>query len=250
MGGQTDQGKVSTVTQIEGIPHFVYTAFGKSGEALYIGSSAQPRIRIAQHKATKEWWFEVDRVSVESFPSRGAALAEEKGRIAERQPKYNITYHSTNRAVHRSGSHAKRSGQLQWLSEAGAANLTTYDVSVKRDERWWMVQIPELDGLTQARRLGEVGLMAREWIAASTGASVDDVAVHIVSIEVPGVGDVAALARGVVAARNAAAHANEAAQRDAVAYVRALNDAGVPVRDTATLLEVAPQRISQLAKAI
>jgi uncharacterized protein YggE len=73
--------------------------------------------------------------------------------------------------------------------------------------------------------------------------------VHIISIDVPGLGDIAARAAAIEAARNAAAHAAEAVQHDAAEYARALAKAGVPVRDTADLLHVSPQRVSQLAKA-
>ena len=34
--------------------------------------------------------------------------------------------------------------------------MTNYQVDVTRDGKWWMVSIPQLDGLTQARRVGEV----------------------------------------------------------------------------------------------
>ena len=46
--------------------------------------------------------------------------------------------------------------------------MKTYEVTVSRDERWWMVAVPELGGVTQARRLDEVERMAREYIAVST----------------------------------------------------------------------------------
>ncbi len=40
-----------------------------------------------------------------------------------------------------------------------------YDVNVTRDGRWWMVEVPAIDGLTQARRISEVEEMARSLIA-------------------------------------------------------------------------------------
>jgi hypothetical protein len=43
-----------------------------------------------------------------------------------------------------------------------------------------MVQIPELDGLTQARWPGEVKSMARSYIAVSTGQPINIIAVRIV----------------------------------------------------------------------
>jgi hypothetical protein len=42
----------------------------------------------------------------------------------------------------------------------------TYRLVVEREPGWWIVQIPELDLTTQARRLGDVEKNAREAIAA------------------------------------------------------------------------------------
>ena len=38
------------------------------------------------------------------------------------------------------------------------------DVEVYRDRRWWMVKIPEINGLTQARWRCEVKSMVRSYI--------------------------------------------------------------------------------------
>jgi hypothetical protein len=35
-----------------------------------------------------------------------------------------------------------------------------FDIEVTRDGRWWMIYVPVIDGLTQARHPGEVELMA------------------------------------------------------------------------------------------
>jgi hypothetical protein len=53
-----------------------------------------------------------------------------------------------------------------------------YEIEVYR--RWWMIRIPELDGLTQARWPGEVKSMARSYIAVSTGQSINNIAVRVV----------------------------------------------------------------------
>lgn len=127
--------------------------------------------------------------------------------------------------------------------------MREYKVEVTRDGRWWMIHVPEIDQLTQARRIGEIVPMAESLIAVSTDQQLTDITVHITSIDVPGLGDIAARAAAIEAARNAAAHAAEAVQHDAAEYARALAKAGVPVRDTADLLHVSPQRVSQLAKA-
>lgn len=122
-----------------------------------------------------------------------------------------------------------------------------YKVEVTRDGRWWMIYVPEIDQLTQARRIAEIVPMAQSLIAVSTDKPLTDIQVHITSIEVPGLGDIAARAHQIEAARNAAARAAEAVQHDAADYAKSLAKAGVPVRDTAELLHLTPQRISQLA---
>lgn len=53
-----------------------------------------------------------------------------------------------------------------------------FDITVTREGNWWMVAIPELDGLTQARTEDEAPLMAREYIAVTLGVPVDQVEVR------------------------------------------------------------------------
>ena len=55
----------------------------------------------------------------------------------------------------------------------------TYAVTVRREGGWWMVDIPELDGLTQARSLGEGETMAREWIALTVDRPIEEIAVNV-----------------------------------------------------------------------
>ena len=55
---------------------------------------------------------------------------------------------------------------------------SSFDIDVTRDGGWWMVHIPELGGLTQARFPREVEPMAREYIAVSTGTPIDQVAIN------------------------------------------------------------------------
>jgi hypothetical protein len=62
-------------------------------------------------------------------------------------------------------------------SISGKGPMRSFDIDVTRDGGWWAVHIPELGGLAQARYPSEVEPMAREYIAVSTGTSVDQVAI-------------------------------------------------------------------------
>ena len=48
--------------------------------------------------------------------------------------------------------------------------MPSYDIEVTRDGRWWMVHIPAIDGLTQARFPGEIVEMARDYLSLSAPA--------------------------------------------------------------------------------
>ena len=63
----------------------------------------------------------------------------------------------------------------------------TYKATVTRDGRWWMVRIPEIGGLTQARRLNEVKPMASSLIAVTLNIPADS---FDVDLEVERVGTV------------------------------------------------------------
>ncbi|OIN79195.1 hypothetical protein [Mycobacterium malmoense] len=125
--------------------------------------------------------------------------------------------------------------------------MREYKVEVEREDRWWMVHIPEIDGLTQARRVDEIEDMARSYIAVDTDTPLSDVSVHVVSIRIPKLGDVAGETAFVKNARAVARKAEQDAVETTAACARRLTGAGIPVRDVAALLNVSPQRVSQIA---
>ena len=58
--------------------------------------------------------------------------------------------------------------------------MREYDIMVERDGRWWMIAIPEIDGLTQAEDFDDVEEMACSYIAVATDTTPDEVGVRIV----------------------------------------------------------------------
>lgn len=127
-----------------------------------------------------------------------------------------------------------------------SAMTTTYAVEVTRYGRWWMVSVPEVDGLTQARRLSDVDLAARELIAVTLDVPLSTVAVRRVRTGLAGGEDLdVELELLAKEKREAAAMAASAAERTR-AIARRLHDAQVPVRDIGAALDISYQRAHQL----
>jgi len=137
--------------------------------------------------------------------------------------------------------------------------MHTYQVNVTRDDRWWMITIPELAGYatpngsinvgdtTQARRLTEVPSQAIDFICTVTDVAPSGVAVNI-TIEVDGI-DVTAEAKKVARNRELAERHATAAQAEARDLARRLAEHGVAVRDVGEVLGVSFQRAQQLISA-
>jgi hypothetical protein len=118
-----------------------------------------------------------------------------------------------------------------------------YNVHVYKDGKWWMVEIPEIDGLTQARHLREADDMARDYIAATLDIPEDSFTLAM-SIEVG-----AEAQRHIDAAKRLRKEADEAAQRaseESRTAARCLAAAGLPLRDVSVVLGVSYQRVHQL----
>jgi predicted RNase H-like HicB family nuclease len=124
-----------------------------------------------------------------------------------------------------------------------------YKIDVIREGRWWMVHIPEIDGLTQARRLSEAEDMARDYIALHLGVARDRVKVDTASVRLSQSWELLADAREVKNFRATARDAERKATDATREYAQQLTASGVPVRDIADLLDISPQRVSQLANS-
>ena len=134
--------------------------------------------------------------------------------------------------------------------------MHTYRVNITRDDRWWMIAVPELDGYvgadgainvgdtTQARRLADVPAEARDFICTVTDSAPSDVDL-IITVTVDGI-DVTARAKRVVSDREIADRYAAAAALEARELARELDASGVAVRDVGEVLGVSFQRAQQL----
>ena len=126
--------------------------------------------------------------------------------------------------------------------------MKTYDAIVTRDGKWWMIEIPDLDGLTQARRLAEVEDMAREFIAVSTRVPQDEIALNVIHLYVSGE-DFAPVKAELIEARAVAEAADQKASALARKIAADLVGDGVPLRDVGAVVGLSYQRVDQLVKS-
>jgi len=122
--------------------------------------------------------------------------------------------------------------------------MTSYTVTVSREEPWWVAVVRGLPGgATEARRLNQLEIEVRDLIAGLTDSSEDAFELDW-TYDLPP--DLAQPVRQFVEARTrrqAAEHDYAAAQEQAV---DALTAAHVSVRDAAELLGLSYQRVAQI----
>lgn len=124
--------------------------------------------------------------------------------------------------------------------------MTNYTAIVTREGKWWMVRVPEISGLTQARRLSEAGLMARELIAVTRDIPLDEVDVTVTIEAIGEVTDIAERLARIAIERQQAAELERHASLEAAQLAKALSDLDVPLRDVGAVLGVSHQRAHQL----
>lgn len=124
-----------------------------------------------------------------------------------------------------------------------------FKIEITRDGRWWMIHIPDISGVTQVRRLAEAETMAREFIALDQAIPYNDIKINIASIRMtePEFRELLETAQEIKDTRARAQELERQAVDASRKFAQWLTTYGVPVRDIAELLDVSPQRISQLA---
>jgi predicted GIY-YIG superfamily endonuclease len=71
---------------------YLYRAFNKEGELLYIGISSQWHHRLHQHEKTSAWIEEADHVTIERFPDRETVAEAERRAVLTEKPRDNKVF--------------------------------------------------------------------------------------------------------------------------------------------------------------
>lgn len=120
-------------------------------------------------------------------------------------------------------------------------------VNAVRSGDWWAIDVPEVKGArSQARRLDQVAEMAADAVATVLDIEPEDVTVTEVIPVLDELDEVRRVREATQQARRAQV---EATQRSTDA-VKKLLASGMTVRDVGSLLDVTPQRVSQISKTL
>lgn len=113
----------------------------------------------------------------------------------------------------------------------GGATVTrkTYTYNVSRDGKFWLIHVPEIDGMTQARFLGEIDFMVRDLISIWIEQPTESFDVKLGTMTLPGTVD-DHLNTALMLWLGADLEAGRAAQE--------LRDAGVNIVDSGRILGV------------
>jgi hypothetical protein len=140
---------------------------------------------------------------------------------------------------------ARRPGSMPGDRLVAMTDRPSYRYQVLREDRWWIVRVPDLGLVTQARRLPDVERLVRSIIALHTGTEPDDF--DVVRAEAVGLPtSVADLVRRATDARSGLERAVVDTARITEHAARVLVDEGITLRDAGSLLGLSHQRVAQL----
>ena len=123
--------------------------------------------------------------------------------------------------------------------------MPTLEARAYKEGKWWMVSIPELDALGQARGIASIPAIAADLAALVLKVPAEDFDVHI-TYALPESAENAGREWEDAKANLRAAEANVSDKLRH--YVRTLKDNGYSLKDTAAVTGYTFQRISQILK--
>ena len=174
-------------------------------------------------------------------PTRDEAVTAERDAIRMESPRYN----QVGAPGYKTSPVPRRPDP-----EMCAPDGPIYEVRASQDEeglgQYWLIYVPTVDKHTQARRVSEIGSMARDLIHVMTGEAPDSFNLDIQYILA------SRIQERLDCATELRTQADEV-RREAAEEVRAaaadLKQAGVSLRDIGKLLGISFQRAGQLTSA-
>ncbi|PXW34144.1 UNVERIFIED_CONTAM: hypothetical protein DES50_102772 [Williamsia faeni] len=129
--------------------------------------------------------------------------------------------------------------------------MAKYRAIVTKEDRWWLIRIPALDGvngnltgLTQARKLSDITIEAQNYACTVLDVAPSEIELEF-NIQLDDI-DVSQKIDQVKTHRRCAAEYEQKSLAEARELAKTLASKGVSVRDIGTALDVSFQRAQQL----
>ncbi len=90
------------------INNTLYRFYAEDGKLLYVGQTANPGSRLAQHSAKKSWWRAVAKITLEHYTTSLLVKEAERRAIEREQPYYNNHFSTGEHGDGRSFNEADR----------------------------------------------------------------------------------------------------------------------------------------------
>ena len=112
----------------------LYRFHDASGGLLYVGITGRSVRRWCEHAATKPWWNDVAKVTVEHFTDRPAAINAEARAIKQERPAHNVVHSTTRTAAGKS-----KPTRISWTCDKCDRDIADGDgwVTVPHDSAAW-----------------------------------------------------------------------------------------------------------------
>jgi predicted GIY-YIG superfamily endonuclease len=98
--------------------HTLYRCYGVNDLLLYVGLTCNPGQRFTQHRDTKEWWRDIDRIKLEQYPDRATLVEAERTAITTEQPLYTKDEQSSTACAWVTARNSIREGRMTLYENA------------------------------------------------------------------------------------------------------------------------------------
>jgi hypothetical protein len=180
------------VHPLQNRPHTLYRFYDARGRLLYIGIAVDFLIRWRKH-CKKDWWPQVARMEIKSYPSRSAVLIAERSAIIIEKPLHNELHNQLGRAeqallaeqmpLGRLSAYWHRFDQAPWSEVGGlvrslrVALLVFFNISVGG--------LSLIMGIALGSAIRpEMGLLAGLSLAAMGSLTVGEIAAHMCDVDI------------------------------------------------------------------
>lgn len=120
-----------------------------------------------------------------------------------------------------------------------------YSITASLEKGFWFIEIPEINGATQARSINEIEVMVRDYITIMTGDTEIDLDIELLLPE-----DTATHLQKSTDLRNEAKELMSESSAEYSKAVKSLKSRGLTIREIGKLLGISHQRAHQLLSGI